>query len=246
MVVLDVEVAESPQARAQGLMFRRSMESGTGMLFLFDEPGQQSFWMLNTYIPLSIAFIDEDWEITQISEMTPLDSASVVSVLPAVAAVEVPSGWFDMNGVGLGDKVVFDRTSSRVTFGIEKAASTGGLHVEVFNESPTLDEQTYQRNRRLVRRVEDAALFVHGRLPNSLAAFFGGRNLTIYVMPDDSPVVGGGYWNNGNEVHISLGERSRDDDIKATLAHEFWHLYSHVTGFWDKASALGEQARKLV
>jgi hypothetical protein len=65
-------------------------------------------------------------------------------------------------------------------------------------------------------------------------------------MPDDSPVVGGGYWNNGNEIHISLSERSHDDDIKATLAHELWHLYSHVTGFWDKASALGEQARKLV
>ena len=101
-----VEVVSKPEDRALGLMFRRSMAPDSGMLFVFDSSDFQRFWMKNTLIPLSIAFITRDSLITDILEMVPLDTTTpYVSSKPARYALEMNSGWFQSHGIKPGDTV---------------------------------------------------------------------------------------------------------------------------------------------
>lgn len=106
---LQVEVARSPLERAQGLMFRKEMGADHGMLFAFEEERIQSFWMKNTYLPLSIAFIDRDKRIVNLHDMAPNNSERTYeSTAPVLYALEVNQGWFARNGVGVGDVVTFE------------------------------------------------------------------------------------------------------------------------------------------
>ncbi|MCL2193647.1 MAG: DUF192 domain-containing protein [Treponema sp.] len=107
-VSLVAELAISDEERAMGLMHRPSLPDGEGMLFVFDRDQQLSFWMKNTIIPLSIAFITSDGRITEIRDMRPLDLTPVVSIRSVRYALEVPQGWFDRVGVGPGDVVRMD------------------------------------------------------------------------------------------------------------------------------------------
>ena len=102
---VQAEVADSPEERRQDLMFRPELVDGAGMLFVYPSPRRLSFWMRNTAIPLSIAFIDESGTILRISELRPLDERHVPSDWPALYALEVPRGWFERAGVSLGDRV---------------------------------------------------------------------------------------------------------------------------------------------
>lgn len=106
---LSVEVAATSTQREQGLMFRRKMPADQGMLFVFPAEQPLSFWMKNTYLPLSIAFIDANHEIINIEDMAPLDEQSrTLSLGPALYALEVNQGWFDEHGIKAGDDVRFD------------------------------------------------------------------------------------------------------------------------------------------
>ena len=89
-----------------GLMNRNSLPDGEGMLFIFENEQFLSFWMKNTTIPLSIAFIASDGRILDIKDMRPLDESSVLSSRPAKYALEVPQGWFDRAGIRTGDRLV--------------------------------------------------------------------------------------------------------------------------------------------
>jgi len=100
-----VEVANCLQSRQQGLMNRLSLQENAGMLFIFEETAPLSFWMKETYIPLSIAYLDEGGTITNIEAMAPLDLSSVRSTLPARYALEMNEGWFERNGVRAGDRI---------------------------------------------------------------------------------------------------------------------------------------------
>lgn len=103
------EIASTPVQREQGLMFRKTMPDGLGMLFVFPQPQPLSFWMKNTYIPLSIAFMDADGVILNIEDMAPLDEQSRArSRGPAVYALEVNKGWFDARGIEPGQRVTFE------------------------------------------------------------------------------------------------------------------------------------------
>lgn len=103
---VSVEIAARPNEQARGLMFRRSLGEDEGMLFVYDSPRLMSFWMKNTRIPLSIAFIDGGGTIVRIETMTPYDTVSRHnSKVPVRYALEMNRGWFDKNGVGVGDKV---------------------------------------------------------------------------------------------------------------------------------------------
>jgi uncharacterized membrane protein (UPF0127 family) len=103
---LAAEVADTPQASENGLMFRDSLPEDRGMLFVFDHPKSASFWMRNTKIPLSIAFIDSTGKILEIESMKPLDETVVPSASDQVAyALEVNQGWFSRHGVALGAKI---------------------------------------------------------------------------------------------------------------------------------------------
>ena len=97
-----VELADEPHERSLGLMHRKTMSAGEGMLFVYPEAKPRSFWMKNTYLPLSIAFISEEGMIINISQMTPQSLESVPSSGPAKFALEVPQGWFREQGITAG------------------------------------------------------------------------------------------------------------------------------------------------
>ena len=105
-VEITAEIAKTDQERSQGLMHRKKLPDGEGMLFVFDRDQQLSFWMKNTIIPLSIAFIASDGRITEIKDMQPLDENSVRSGRSVRYALEVPQGWFGRAGIKAGDVVI--------------------------------------------------------------------------------------------------------------------------------------------
>ncbi len=103
---LTVEIAERPRERSLGLMYRKSLPENMGMLFIYKRPAVMNFWMKNTYIPLSIAYIDTNGYIIAILKMEPLNTEKIyTSPAPAVWALEVNQGWFERNGVKVGDRV---------------------------------------------------------------------------------------------------------------------------------------------
>ena len=99
------EVAASPDQRTIGLMYRFSLPADHGMLFVFPEPQPLSFWMRNTYIPLSIAYIDVEGRILNVVEMAPRSDATHPSRGEALYALEMRKGWFADKGVGPGTRV---------------------------------------------------------------------------------------------------------------------------------------------
>lgn len=102
---LKVEVADTGPARTQGLMYREKLGAEDGMLFIFDDPGYHSMWMHNTYIPLSVAFIDGDGRILNILDMQPRTLEPHAATGPARYAIETNLGWFAKKKVKAGDKV---------------------------------------------------------------------------------------------------------------------------------------------
>jgi uncharacterized membrane protein (UPF0127 family) len=102
---LTVEVASTAETRATGLMNRFSLRQDHGMLFVFEAPQPLAFYMRNTYIPLSIAFIDSQGRILNIEDMQPKDESTHWSKGLALYAVEMRQGWFAAKGIGAGDVV---------------------------------------------------------------------------------------------------------------------------------------------
>ena len=103
---LKIEIPQTPGEFKTGLMFRESLDTDSGMLFVFDRVAQQSFHMSHTTIPLDIAFIDEEGCIESIKELTPLRREPVYSNAPVLYALEVNRGWFAENKVKVGDKII--------------------------------------------------------------------------------------------------------------------------------------------
>ena len=99
------EVASTPEQRTIGLMYRFSLPADHGMQFVFPEPQLLAFWMRNTYIPLSIAFIDAEGRILNVEEMPPRSDATHPSRGDALYALEMRKGWFAERGVGPGARV---------------------------------------------------------------------------------------------------------------------------------------------
>jgi uncharacterized membrane protein (UPF0127 family) len=99
------EIARSDEQRSRGLMGRKSLADGEGMLFVFETDRILSFWMKDTLIPLSIAFIAYDGRILEIHDMEALSTRSVQSARSARYALEVPQGWFARSQTGPGDTV---------------------------------------------------------------------------------------------------------------------------------------------
>jgi len=102
---LTAEVAATEPQRATGLMYRRMLPENRGMLFVFPYAAPQSFWMMNTYVPLSIAFLDEHGTIVNIADMKPLTTDSHNSTKPAKYALEMNLGWFAKRGIKHGVRV---------------------------------------------------------------------------------------------------------------------------------------------
>ena len=105
MHVIDAQVASTHQQRMTGLMFRKEMPPNEGMLFVFEAPSQQCFWMKNTLLPLSIAFVADDGTIVNIAEMKPQTLDSHCSAQPVRYVLEMNTGWFARKGVKAGAKL---------------------------------------------------------------------------------------------------------------------------------------------
>ncbi len=104
-VAVPVEIADTDEERQTGLMGRTALAEDAGMLFVFDVEQQLSFWMKDTLIPLSIAFIDSEGRIVDIQNMQPLDETPHPSAAPAQYALEVNQGFFEARGIQVGDTV---------------------------------------------------------------------------------------------------------------------------------------------
>ena len=102
---LTAEVANSDATRTQGLMHRRILPENHGMLFVFDGPAFHAMWMMNTYIPLSVAFLDESGVIINIEDMKPHTQDTHPAKKPAKYALEMNRGWFGKRGVKPGAKI---------------------------------------------------------------------------------------------------------------------------------------------
>ncbi len=104
-----VEVAKTPEEMAQGLMGRKYLDKDAGMFFIFGNEDYHAFWMKNTLIPLSIAFIDKEGRIVKITHMKPLTLKSHDPPKPILYALEMNKGWFSANGIKEGDIVRFSK-----------------------------------------------------------------------------------------------------------------------------------------
>jgi uncharacterized membrane protein (UPF0127 family) len=102
---IQAEVAQSADERSIGLMFRETMGTNEGMLFAFEHPAQQCFWMKNTLLPLSIAFIADDGSIVNIERMKPQTLESHCSAKPVRFVLEMNDGWFEKRGIKPGAKL---------------------------------------------------------------------------------------------------------------------------------------------
>lgn len=112
--VVFVEVADTQEGRARGLMFRQTLASNAGMLFVFEEPQIPGFYMKNTPLPLDILFIDEAMKIVSIRQMASFDDKTIHRPdTPAKYALEVNAGWSTGHNVKTGDKVIFTYQEKR-------------------------------------------------------------------------------------------------------------------------------------
>lgn len=104
-LVVQVELADTPEKRERGLMFRKELADGHGMLFLFDEEAEHSFWMKDTLIPLDLIFVDTAGRVTGIvARARPLTLEPRIGG-PSRVVLEVPGGWAAANGVKVGDRM---------------------------------------------------------------------------------------------------------------------------------------------
>ena len=103
--VITAELATTPQSRMIGLMMRVRLAPNHGMVFMFDDKSQHCFWMRNTLIPLSIAFIEDDGTIVDIADMAPKSEASTCPPRAVRYALEMDQGWFTKRGITAGMKI---------------------------------------------------------------------------------------------------------------------------------------------
>lgn len=102
---ISVEVAQTPDERAIGLMHRTTMGISQGMLFVFEQPAVQCFWMKNTLLPLAIAFLADDGSIVNIDEMKPQSLDSHCSAKPVRYVLEMNTHWFDKRSIKVGTRL---------------------------------------------------------------------------------------------------------------------------------------------
>ncbi len=105
MYVIQAEVAQTHNEQSIGLMHRQKMADNEGMLFVYGNAQIRCYWMRNTLIPLTIAFIDDDGAIINLKDMQPLDERSHCSIKPVRFALEMNQGWFDQRGIKPGFKI---------------------------------------------------------------------------------------------------------------------------------------------
>ena len=105
MHLIDAQVAATPEQRSTGLMFRREMPMAEGMLFVFEQASPQCFWMKNTLLPLTAAFVADDGTIVNLADMKPQTTDSHCSAQPVRYVLEMNQGWFAKKGIKAGSRL---------------------------------------------------------------------------------------------------------------------------------------------
>jgi uncharacterized protein len=105
MHLMDVQVASTPEQRQTGLMFRKEMPQQEGMMFVFEQASQQCFWMKNTLLPLTAAFVADDGTIVNLADMKPQTTDPHCSSEPVRYVLEMNKGWFAKKGIKAGSKL---------------------------------------------------------------------------------------------------------------------------------------------
>ena len=105
MYRIDAQVAQTPEQRQTGLMYRKEMPQPEGMLFVFEQPGVQCFWMMNTLLPLTAAFVADDGRIVNLVDMKPQTTDSHCSEEPVRYVLEMNQGWFASKNIRKGFKL---------------------------------------------------------------------------------------------------------------------------------------------
>jgi hypothetical protein len=105
MFQIEAQVASTPAQREIGLMFRQDMATHEGMLFVFEQPQKQCFWMKNTLLPLTAAFVEEDGTIVNLADMKPQSTESHCSDKPVRFVLEMNQGWFTKRNIKKGFKL---------------------------------------------------------------------------------------------------------------------------------------------
>ena len=105
MHLIDAQVALTPEQRQIGLMFRKQMPQQEGMIFVFEQATQQCFWMKNTLLPLTAAFVADDGTIVNLADMKPQTTNSHCSAQPVRYVLEMNQGWFTKKGIKAGSKL---------------------------------------------------------------------------------------------------------------------------------------------
>ncbi len=105
MHLIDAQMAQTPEQRQIGLMHRRAMPVTEGMLFVFEQPATQCFWMKNTLLPLTAAFVADDGRVVNLVDMQPQSLASHCSAEPVRFVLEMNQGWFAKRGVKVGSRL---------------------------------------------------------------------------------------------------------------------------------------------
>ena len=102
---IDAQVAQTSEQRSTGLMFRKEMPQQEGMLFIFEQPSRQCFWMKNTLLPLTAAFVSDDGTIVNLEDMKPQALDSHCSLKPVRYVLEMNQGWFAKKGIKAGTRL---------------------------------------------------------------------------------------------------------------------------------------------
>ncbi|OGB17545.1 MAG: hypothetical protein A2W72_11305 [Burkholderiales bacterium RIFCSPLOWO2_12_67_14] len=105
MHLINAQVAATPEQRTIGLMFRQEMPANEGMLFVFEQPAGQCFWMKNTLLPLTAAFVADDGTIVNLADMKPQTLDSHCSTQPVRYVLEMNKGWFAKRGIKSGSRL---------------------------------------------------------------------------------------------------------------------------------------------
>ncbi len=105
MNVIDAQLAMTPEQRQIGLMLRKDMPQHEGMLFVFEQASQQCFWMKNTLLPLTAAFVTDDGTIVNLADMKPQNLDSHCSTQPVRYVLEMNQGWFAKKGIKAGSRL---------------------------------------------------------------------------------------------------------------------------------------------
>jgi len=113
MYQIDVQIAQTAEQRQIGLMFRKEMPQAEGMIFVFEQPATQCFWMKNTVLPLTAAFVADDGRIVNLVDMKPMSEDSHCSKEPVRFVLEMNQGWFARKNIKEGSKLGGELFASR-------------------------------------------------------------------------------------------------------------------------------------